>query len=41
MRNALGEMELDECFRQKDKLNASVMKALEETTAPWGLQVLR
>ena len=26
MRNALGEMELDECFREKDKLNQAVMK---------------
>ena len=26
MRNALGEMELDECFREKDRLNRTVME---------------
>lgn len=41
MRNALGEMELDDCFREKDKLNKAVMKALQETTEPWGLEAKR
>lgn len=41
MRNALGSMELDECFREKEKLNSSVMKHLSGITAPWGLVVKR
>lgn len=41
MRNALGEMELDDCFREKDKLNKAVMAALKQTTEPWGLEAKR
>jgi regulator of protease activity HflC (stomatin/prohibitin superfamily) len=37
MRDALGDMELDECFREKDKLNKAVLSHLEGITKPWGL----
>jgi regulator of protease activity HflC (stomatin/prohibitin superfamily) len=41
MRNALGDMEMDECFREKDKLNKAVMQTLVETTGAWGLEAKR
>ena len=41
MRNAIGELDLDESFREKDKLNRNVMSALAEATVPWGLKVMR
>ena len=38
MRDALGTMELDECFREKDKLNKAVLDhLLKNATGPWGL----
>ena len=41
MRNALGGMDMDECFREKDVLNQAVIKALRATTATWGLHAKR
>ena len=35
------QMELDECFREKDKLNEAVMRALKDTTKPWGVEAKR
>ena len=37
MRNALGSMDLDECFRGKDALNHLVLTALRDATEPWGV----
>jgi regulator of protease activity HflC (stomatin/prohibitin superfamily) len=41
MRNAIGEMELDECFQSRDAINAKILGAMTEATAPWGVQVTR
>jgi regulator of protease activity HflC (stomatin/prohibitin superfamily) len=41
MRNAIGSMELDECFQSRDKINAIILTAMTEATAPWGVMVTR
>jgi regulator of protease activity HflC (stomatin/prohibitin superfamily) len=41
MRNAIGTMELDECFQNRAAINAEIQKAMLEATQPWGIIVLR
>lgn len=41
MRNAIGSMELDDCFQSRDIINANILTAMTEATAPWGVQVTR
>ncbi len=41
MRNAIGSMELDECFQNRDGINAQILSAMTEATAPWGVMVTR
>jgi len=41
MRNAIGSMELDECFQSRDAINATILKAMTEATQPWGVMVTR
>jgi regulator of protease activity HflC (stomatin/prohibitin superfamily) len=41
MRNAIGSMELDECFQSRDKINAIILAAMTEATSPWGVMVTR
>ena len=41
MRNAIGSMELDECFQNRDAINAQILGSMTEATAPWGVMVTR
>lgn len=41
MRSELGKMELDKTFEERDHLNANIVNAINEASAPWGIQVLR
>ena len=41
MRNAIGAMELDECFQNRDSLNGQILNAMTEATQPWGVMVTR
>ena len=41
MRNAIGSMELDECFQNRDTINAQILSAMTEATQPWGVMVTR
>lgn len=41
MRNAIGSMELDECFQSRDAINAKILSAMTEATQPWGVMVTR
>lgn len=41
MRNAIGSMELDECFQNRDRINGQILTSMTEATAPWGVQVTR
>ncbi|MDR0779092.1 MAG: paraslipin [Pseudomonadales bacterium] len=41
MRSELGKMELDKTFEERNQLNANIVDAINEASAPWGIQVLR
>lgn len=41
MRNAIGSMELDQCFQNRDNINAMILTSMTEATQPWGVQVTR
>lgn len=41
MRSELGKMTLDRTFQERDSLNLSIVKSLNEATEPWGLRCLR
>lgn len=41
MRNAIGSMELDECFQNRNVINLNILTSMTEATAPWGVQVTR
>ena len=37
MRNAIGSLELDDCFQNRDSINAQILAAMTEATSPWGV----
>jgi regulator of protease activity HflC (stomatin/prohibitin superfamily) len=39
LRNVLGQSELDELLAQREKLNQSLQKIIDEQTDPWGVKV--
>lgn len=39
MRNAVGEVSLDELLSQRDKISATICKIVDEATDPWGIKV--
>jgi len=41
MRSELGKMELDRTFEERNQLNTNIVHAINEASAPWGIQVLR
>lgn len=41
MRSEIGKMELDKTFEERDSLNSNIVAAINEASAPWGVQVLR
>ncbi len=41
LRSAIGKLELDRTFEERETINQEVVAALNEATAPWGLKVLR
>jgi regulator of protease activity HflC (stomatin/prohibitin superfamily) len=41
LRSVIGRMELDKTFEERDHINASVVAALDEAAANWGVKVLR
>lgn len=41
MRNAIGSLELDDCFQNRDAINAKILAAMTEATQPWGVMVTR
>lgn len=41
MRSEIGKMELDKTFEERDALNTNIVAAINEASAPWGVQVLR
>ncbi len=41
LRSAIGKMELDKTFEERDQINHSVVTALDEASVNWGVKVLR
>ena len=41
LRSVIGKMELDKTFEERDHINLSVVVALDEAAANWGVKVLR
>ena len=41
LRSIIGRMELDRTFEERDQINATVVAALDEAAANWGVKVLR
>ncbi len=41
LRSAIGKMELDKTFEERDHINTAVVAALDEAAANWGVKVLR
>ncbi|MCL2296730.1 MAG: paraslipin [Proteobacteria bacterium] len=41
LRSVIGRMELDRTFEERDQINATVVNALDDAAANWGVKVLR
>merc|ERR1719446_818103 len=41
MRKEVGNLELDQLFLEREKLNSGIALALDEASSPWGIRVLR
>lgn len=41
MRSAIGKLELDRTFSERDEINNSIVKAVDEASDPWGIKVTR
>lgn len=41
MRSVIGKMELDKTFEERQNINASVVKSVDEASDPWGVNVSR
>lgn len=41
LRSAIGKMELDKTFEERDHINSTVVAALDEAALSWGVKVLR
>lgn len=40
MRNAVGQVDLDDLLSQRDRVSESIRKIIDEATDPWGIKVL-
>jgi len=41
MRKEVGNLELDELFLERERLNSAICLALDQATEPWGIRVMR
>lgn len=41
LRSEIGKLDLDQTFEERDRINRSVIMAIEHATDPWGVKVLR
>ncbi|MDA3832163.1 MAG: paraslipin, partial [Spirochaetales bacterium] len=41
LRSAVGKMELDRTFEERESINAQIVQAIDEAAANWGVKVLR
>ncbi len=41
MRSVIGRLDLDTTFEEREKINASILKDVDEATDPWGVKITR
>lgn len=41
MRSEIGKLALDECFEEREKLNANIVNAINQASQTWGIQCMR
>jgi regulator of protease activity HflC (stomatin/prohibitin superfamily) len=41
MRSVIGKLELDKTFEEREKINADIVKSVDEASDPWGIKVTR
>lgn len=41
MRSVIGKLELDKTFEERNKINAAIVKGIDEATDPWGVTITR
>ena len=41
MRSAIGKLELDRTFEEREKINGEIVKSVDEASDPWGVRVTR
>ena len=41
MRSVIGKMELDRTFEERERINATIVKSVDEASDPWGVRVTR
>jgi len=41
MRSVIGKLELDKTFEERESINASILKSIDEATDPWGVKITR
>lgn len=41
MRSEIGKLALDECFEEREKLNANIVNAINDAAQTWGIQCMR
>ncbi|MFP4511069.1 MAG: SPFH domain-containing protein [Spirochaetota bacterium] len=41
MRSVIGKLELDKTFEERENINGSILKSIDEATDPWGVRITR
>jgi regulator of protease activity HflC (stomatin/prohibitin superfamily) len=41
MRSEIGKLSLDECFEERERLNANIVEAINQASETWGIQCMR